>query len=108
MEHNIEVSGEASISKINDYMFTHTELQLFPVSCIFGDLEKTIKYSMHLISKRLISLISTGVNRYSYASTIFDNPRLIFIDVVLTCAINDIHIKMICGYAKTTSTTFCY
>jgi len=29
---------------------------------------------------------------------IFNNPRLILFDVVLTCAINDIHFKMICGY----------
>jgi len=28
-------------------MFTHTGFQLFPVSYIFGNLEKTLKYSMH-------------------------------------------------------------
>jgi len=33
-------------------MFTH-KFQLFPVSYIFGYLEKIIKYSMHLISKQL-------------------------------------------------------
>jgi len=39
--------------RVNDYMFTHTGFQLFPVSYIFGNLEKTIKFSMHRISERL-------------------------------------------------------
>jgi len=42
-----------SMTRINDYLFTHTGNQLFPVSYIFGNLEKSIKYSMHRISKRL-------------------------------------------------------
>jgi len=42
-----------SLTRINDYMFTNTGFQIFPVSYIFGNLEKTIKYSIHRISKRL-------------------------------------------------------
>jgi len=42
-----------SLTRTNVYMFTYTGFQLFPVSYIFGNLEKTIKYSMHRISKRL-------------------------------------------------------
>jgi len=40
------------MTRINDYMFTHTGFQLFPVAYIFGNLEKTIKYS-NRISKWL-------------------------------------------------------
>jgi len=42
-----------SMTRINDYMFTPTVFQPFPVSYIFDNLEKTIKYSMHRISERL-------------------------------------------------------
>jgi len=42
-----------SLTRINDYMFTHTVFQLFPVSHIFGNLENYIKYSMRRISKQL-------------------------------------------------------
>jgi len=41
------------MTRINAYMFTHTGFQLFPISYIFGNLEKTIKYTVHRISKRL-------------------------------------------------------
>jgi len=42
-----------SLTRIDDYMFALTGFQLFPVSYIFGNLEKTIKYSLHRISKLL-------------------------------------------------------
>jgi len=47
-------------------------------------------------------------SRLSYATIIFDNPRLILLEVVQSCAINDINFKMIWRYVITTSTTFCY
>jgi len=34
------------MTRINDYLLTHTGFQLFHVSYIFGNLEKSIKYCM--------------------------------------------------------------
>jgi len=45
------------MTRINDYLFTHSGFQLFHVSYIFRNLEKSIKYSMHWISKRLNDIL---------------------------------------------------
>jgi len=58
------------MTRINDYMFTHTGFQLFPVSYICGNLEKTIKYSMHRISVSFFPINTKNKNiwlvRYCY------------------------------------------
>jgi len=47
-------------------MLTHTGFQLFPVSYIFGNLENTIKYSMHRISKIFIFNLKIGPTLLAY------------------------------------------